>query len=495
MTNYYSSCVVSCFIVTIVVFMLITSTTGSLSGRETLRNLTTCSTDNIVIDCGSDKIAIEKVELLYKAGACDGVYDAVNDCMIDPTDGDRRATLRECSGKTSCMLNLQVTREFCTSGINQVTYIHVQYYCISSSNIVALDCSTTSRTSTTGAPLYLTNPNYPSKTPGSVSCNCSVEVQDCSSQLYQYTLDQDLYDDGSSCQQTVTFDADGSTIKTLACESFYSSFALTESLSDNFVTVTYGSSSNIDGYFFIGLAATVSSATMTLTCQAQTETWCIDCGSLPSLSNGNYAPTGGSSYGSTANVNCNTGYDRNTTVISCMEEGVWGAGSCTIKDCGTPSSINNGTIQLISSGVTTYGALASVVCDSGFTASANQISCLSTGSWQSVSCQSEDNQDNTGTVKNGGGAGFPEWGYALIVIFVLLLVVGIVVIYLCCRGNRGIAPLREAENSKKNNAPTDVEKGPESNGLTRNKLSPLDVYKPGAITGQPPLPPILSQKT
>jgi hypothetical protein len=55
-------------------------------------------------------------------------------------------------------------------------------------------------------------------------------------------------------------------------------------------------------------------------------------------------------------------------------------------DCNTPDTINNGSIQLDVSDSTTYGSTASVSCDTGFDRSRASISCLASGEWQNATC-------------------------------------------------------------------------------------------------------------
>ena len=59
------------------------------------------------------------------------------------------------------------------------------------------------------------------------------------------------------------------------------------------------------------------------------------------------------------------------------------------QDCGLPTSPDNGTIELIDAGTTTYGTTATQSCDIGFdlTGVAN-ITCGADGNWsnQAVTC-------------------------------------------------------------------------------------------------------------
>ena len=57
-----------------------------------------------------------------------------------------------------------------------------------------------------------------------------------------------------------------------------------------------------------------------------------------------------------------------------------------ISDCGNIPTINNGTINLDSPGVTTYLATAKVTCDTGFNVTSETIYCQANGKWQESVC-------------------------------------------------------------------------------------------------------------
>jgi hypothetical protein len=57
----------------------------------------------------------------------------------------------------------------------------------------------------------------------------------------------------------------------------------------------------------------------------------------------------------------------------------------TVTDCGNVHQIGFGTVKL-SSSVTTFGAVATVACETGYTASLSTVQCLSTGKWEAVTC-------------------------------------------------------------------------------------------------------------
>jgi hypothetical protein len=55
-------------------------------------------------------------------------------------------------------------------------------------------------------------------------------------------------------------------------------------------------------------------------------------------------------------------------------------------DCGAPYTIKNGTINLERSGFTTLQSTATVSCDTGFDRSTDSITCLENGTWELASC-------------------------------------------------------------------------------------------------------------
>ncbi|XP_060577046.1 sushi, von Willebrand factor type A, EGF and pentraxin domain-containing protein 1-like [Ruditapes philippinarum] len=103
-----------------------------------------------------------------------------------------------------------------------------------------------------------------------------------------------------------------------------------------------------------------------------------DCGSPLNVTNGKlqYNAT---TFGSTASLACETGYDGNGT-ISCLDTGSWESPpKCSIKDCGSPLNVTNGKLQY---NATTFGSTASLACETGYDGNGT-ISCLDTGSWES----------------------------------------------------------------------------------------------------------------
>jgi hypothetical protein len=57
--------------------------------------------------------------------------------------------------------------------------------------------------------------------------------------------------------------------------------------------------------------------------------------------------------------------------------------SFNFTDCGPPSIVSNGQLNVTA---TTYGSTASLVCDNGYDGNKETISCLDTGSWEKPTC-------------------------------------------------------------------------------------------------------------
>ncbi|XP_053378413.1 sushi, von Willebrand factor type A, EGF and pentraxin domain-containing protein 1-like isoform X2 [Mercenaria mercenaria] len=113
-----------------------------------------------------------------------------------------------------------------------------------------------------------------------------------------------------------------------------------------------------------------------------------DCGKVPNIENGIVSPDtpGNTTFGSTATVNCHTGYETNTSSISCLGTGRWSAPVCSPKDCGAVSNISNGTVTLDITDQTTYQSTASVNCSVGYETVNKTITCLATGTWSASEC-------------------------------------------------------------------------------------------------------------
>ncbi|XP_060553919.1 sushi, von Willebrand factor type A, EGF and pentraxin domain-containing protein 1-like isoform X3 [Ruditapes philippinarum] len=110
-----------------------------------------------------------------------------------------------------------------------------------------------------------------------------------------------------------------------------------------------------------------------------------DCGSPDKLDNGSYKVSS-TTFGSSAVVKCDAGYEGNKKDIDCLASGKWEKAKCNIKDCGSVGNLTNG-VYILTDGNTVYGSTANVSCSYGYGSSDATISCLSTGSWGSATCQ------------------------------------------------------------------------------------------------------------
>ncbi|XP_053398252.1 sushi, von Willebrand factor type A, EGF and pentraxin domain-containing protein 1-like [Mercenaria mercenaria] len=115
----------------------------------------------------------------------------------------------------------------------------------------------------------------------------------------------------------------------------------------------------------------------------------IDCGPLTAIINGEsvLGDTTNSTYGATATVTCDTGYIANTTNITCLASGKWEVAKCSVVDCKNVTDISQGTAVLLEDGNTTYGAYAAVTCETGYNASLDTIQCLEAGGWENSTCE------------------------------------------------------------------------------------------------------------
>ncbi|XP_060580503.1 sushi, von Willebrand factor type A, EGF and pentraxin domain-containing protein 1-like [Ruditapes philippinarum] len=128
----------------------------------------------------------------------------------------------------------------------------------------------------------------------------------------------------------------------------------------------------------------------------------VDCGDVPFINDGNIflQEEGNSSYGALAKVTCNTGYNTTSDTIQCLDTGEWDNRTCTIVDCGDVPFINDGNILLQEGGNSSYGALAEVTCNTGYNATLNAIVCQDTGEWNNITCNIID-CGNVPSVLNG----------------------------------------------------------------------------------------------
>ncbi|XP_053390084.1 P-selectin-like, partial [Mercenaria mercenaria] len=96
------------------------------------------------------------------------------------------------------------------------------------------------------------------------------------------------------------------------------------------------------------------------------------CDGAPSVSDGTVSLTSTTTtFGSTASVNCDSGYDSSADTITCQASGVWQTPTCTIKDCMIPRSFPHGDSD--TSNGTTFGSIASIRCEPGYTLQGDQF--------------------------------------------------------------------------------------------------------------------------
>ncbi|KAK3105074.1 hypothetical protein FSP39_016693 [Pinctada imbricata] len=109
-----------------------------------------------------------------------------------------------------------------------------------------------------------------------------------------------------------------------------------------------------------------------------------DCGTPSSISNGQRSYSG-TTYGQTVTYSCNAGYySSGSNTITCQSNGHWStlSYSCTIKDCGTPPTVTDGTRSY---SATTYQSTVTYSCNTGYLGSGSTtITCQDSGTWSSM---------------------------------------------------------------------------------------------------------------
>ncbi|XP_052808061.1 CUB and sushi domain-containing protein 3-like [Mya arenaria] len=155
--------------------------------------------------------------------------------------------------------------------------------------------------------------------------------------------------------------------------------------------MTYGAAANVTCES--GFDASIDQVTC-LSNGSWSEASCApkDCGPVEIIPNGQIDLNNpfNTTYGATGNVTCNSGFDANIDQVTCLSNGSWTDASCIPKECGPLQTIPNGQIDLNDPSNTTYGAEGNVICDSGFDANIDQVSCLSNGSWSEATCTPKD---------------------------------------------------------------------------------------------------------
>ncbi|XP_064386182.1 sushi, von Willebrand factor type A, EGF and pentraxin domain-containing protein 1-like isoform X2 [Halichondria panicea] len=169
--------------------------------------------------------------------------------------------------------------------------------------------------------------------------------------------------------------------------------------------ISYDPDTNIATYGCVpGYAPTITSGDQQRTCQSDgtsAGTWTgtaatltcalssIDCGGTPpSITNGSPGAPTSTTLGGFVTYTCNTGYEVSTGVTTamatCMASGTWGPlPTCQIVDCGSPTTIDNGSPGSPTS--TTYQGTVTYTCVSGYEVSTGvttaMASCMASGTW------------------------------------------------------------------------------------------------------------------
>ncbi|XP_064397056.1 sushi, von Willebrand factor type A, EGF and pentraxin domain-containing protein 1-like isoform X3 [Halichondria panicea] len=132
----------------------------------------------------------------------------------------------------------------------------------------------------------------------------------------------------------------------------------------------------------------------------------VDCGLLTDPQFGSVTLTPGTGLGSVTTYACNTGYEpSSTTDRTCLGSGVWSGDmpTCSLIDCGMPSSLNNGGQVTVS--LTTFGSFSVYTCLSGYVLSAPSSirSCMENGNWSGLDPTCDLIDCGTPSSLNNGG--------------------------------------------------------------------------------------------
>ncbi|XP_060585532.1 sushi, von Willebrand factor type A, EGF and pentraxin domain-containing protein 1-like [Ruditapes philippinarum] len=117
-----------------------------------------------------------------------------------------------------------------------------------------------------------------------------------------------------------------------------------------------------------------------------------DCGTVDKIQNGkiNLDDASSSTMGATATVECDSGYKASREKIKCLKTGKWGKSSCKIKDCGPVENVRKGKVVLDNKSTSTVGATATLKCFPGYKPNQEKIVCLNTGKWEETRCKIKD---------------------------------------------------------------------------------------------------------
>ncbi|XP_060560575.1 sushi, von Willebrand factor type A, EGF and pentraxin domain-containing protein 1-like [Ruditapes philippinarum] len=114
----------------------------------------------------------------------------------------------------------------------------------------------------------------------------------------------------------------------------------------------------------------------------------LNCEAVPVIANGQVTLTqdGNTTFGAIANVSCSIGYNATVDTILCLDTGEWDNATCTLIDCSVAPKVSNGNVALLKEENTTYGALAEITCETGYNFSVSTIQCRDTGFWDTATC-------------------------------------------------------------------------------------------------------------
>ncbi|KAL4232458.1 hypothetical protein ACF0H5_007151 [Mactra antiquata] len=207
-----------------------------------------------------------------------------NDCTFPFYENNQYHEL--CNGDLDCLFTtqFQTIEESCdtfagTFGAVNGTYsnyLYLDYYCVPDDNIVDM-CTSTSMTVDSDT-MYLWSKDLPTTAivTSDTTCDCSIEVDNCDSNIEVYTLYRQLTGNSDgTCNQNVTiYDSNSDTTLTWNCGDNNLDFSV-DTISSTYITVQLDNTLNTTGgRFWLGFRASMES-NITINCPAVSQENCI----------------------------------------------------------------------------------------------------------------------------------------------------------------------------------------------------------------------------
>ncbi|XP_060554931.1 sushi, von Willebrand factor type A, EGF and pentraxin domain-containing protein 1-like isoform X2 [Ruditapes philippinarum] len=218
-------------------------------------------------------------------------------------------------------------------------------------------------------------------------------------------FDVDFNNHPATCEQSIELkNGADDVLKQILCNSYNKNNSImVEQITSHYLKIDFIDNSLQDqGHFFVGFAASEENVSFSLRCPYQRETICLQCENMVVIPHGDMVlhDDENTSEGALANITCDDGYDSDKPTIECLNNGKWENATCHPKDCGNVSAISNGKYELKDEANTTFGAMATVTCVKGYESDTNIITCLDNGQWSDSTCTAKD-CGNVSALSNG----------------------------------------------------------------------------------------------